>query len=101
MTAEDYWVRVRQRAAELGTDGCTAALDVHLDCCLEHDIAYFTGRDVDGNPVTKAEADAAFRRCLQSKSRWGRFSPMSWWRWAAVAWINRDGGYWGRTAPAT
>jgi hypothetical protein len=89
-----YWALVRERARALGTDGCTAALDVHLDCCYEHDIAYFTGQDVYGTPVTKAETDARFRRCHQDLSPFGAWSPMAWWRWFAVAKLNRRGGWW-------
>lgn len=88
-TAPGHWERVRQRAAELNSDGCTWVADFFLDCCLEHDIAYRTGCDVDGNPTTRAETDARFRRCIQSRSKLGRFSPMSWWRWAGVRVLGR------------
>lgn len=93
---EKYWKLVRERAKELNSDKCSKALDVYVDCCYEHDIPYRSGMDVYGNPVTKAEADATFRRCIQSKSKLGRFSPMSWWRWAAVHLINCKGGIWNK-----
>lgn len=82
--SQRYWESVRQSAAELGSDGCTKVSQMYQDCCFEHDIAYKTGATVDKAPVTRAEADAAFRRCMQQKSRLGRLSPMSWWRWIGV-----------------
>lgn len=79
-----YWERVRFRAKELGSDGCTIVSEYCHDCCLEHDIAYRTGRDVDGQPVTRNHADAEFRRCIQSRSKLKKCSPVSWFRWAFV-----------------
>ncbi|HYE89541.1 MAG TPA: hypothetical protein VEA38_00920 [Terriglobales bacterium] len=93
----DYWARVRQRAAELGSDGCSVVADFYLDACLEHDIHYRTHRRLDGTPITKAEADALFRQRIQERSCLGRFSPMSWWRWAAVALFG--GSAWGEATP--
>lgn len=81
---EEYWQRVKERAAELLSDGCSGVPDFHVICCLEHDIAYRTGQTVDGESLTRAEADARFRRCIQSRSLLGFFSPMSWWRWLGV-----------------
>jgi hypothetical protein len=81
---ELYWERVRERANDLESDGCSGVPDFHLDCCLEHDIAYRTGATVDGAPMTRAAADARLRRCIQSRSAAGVLSPMSWWRWLAV-----------------
>ena len=75
---------VRAQAAALGADGCSGVPDFYLDCCLAHDIAYRTGRDFRGNVSTRAEADAGFRRCMQSQSPFGVFSPMAWWRWVGV-----------------
>lgn len=80
----DYWARVRQRAAELGSDGCSGVLDVYLDACLEHDIHYRTHRRLDGSPITRKEADALFRQRMQERSLFGAFSPMAWWRWLGV-----------------
>ena len=80
----DYWDRVRNRAAELGTDGCSFALGAFTDCCAEHDIAYRQGTTVDGEPQTKAQADQRFLACMQSHSRFGWWSPMAWWRYRLV-----------------
>lgn len=84
-----YWDDVRVRAAELGSDGCSGVPDWHLDACLEHDIHYRTHRTLAGDSITKAQADTLFRQRIQADSRLGVFSPMSWWRWAAVAWFGQ------------
>lgn len=84
----DYWDRVRNRAAELGSDGCTKALGVKRDCCLEHDVSYADGHTVDGEPQTKQQADQRFLACLQRHSRLGFYSPLAWWRYLAVKWFG-------------
>lgn len=92
-----YWDRVRARARELGSDGCTAVPDFYLDSCLEHDIHYRTHAWLDGSPITRSQADQRFREVIQSRSWFGVASPMSWWRWAGLrlggdaAWEGRDG----------
>ena len=70
-----------------------------VECCFEHDLGYFYGRDpreayrlgrerldpwVDAPPITRGEVDRRFRVCLQNRSRAGRWSPMSAWRWLGV-----------------
>lgn len=79
-----YWTRVQERAKELGSDGCTNVTELYHSCCLEHDIAYRTGMDVNGTVVSRRHADAEFRRCMQSRSPLGRISPISWIRWIGV-----------------
>jgi hypothetical protein len=78
-----YWERLKEWAAQ-NSDGCTKAADIHVECCYEHDYHYVFGETLEGSPITKAEADVQFRRCIQSRSKLGKFSPMSWWRFAAV-----------------
>lgn len=91
---QDYWTRVRQRAVELGGDGCSGVPDFYKDCCDEHDIHYRTHCDIDGNPITRAEADSRIRQCIQAKSFAGVLSPMALWRWLGLrllggrAWNN-------------
>ena len=87
-----YWDRVRKAALAIESDGCTGVPDFHVDCCFEHDIAYVSGHTVDLERRTKWQADRDFRHCLQARSRWGVFSPMSWWRWIAVTLCGR--GIW-------
>jgi hypothetical protein len=79
-----YWAKVRRKAEQLNSDGCSWTVEWHQECCFEHDIAYKTGRTVLGATISRAEADAQFRRCIQSRSRLGRWSPLSWVRWGAV-----------------
>lgn len=90
MKDKKYWQDVRRKAKELGSDGCSGVIDFYVDCCSEHDIAYETDADVYGHPMTRAEADADFRRCIQSKSPFGAFSPMSYWRWLGVRLFGKD-----------
>jgi hypothetical protein len=91
-----YWQRVKDYARQLGGDGCSGpTLQVHRSCCDEHDIHYRTGRTLDGRPITRAEADAEFRRCMQARSLGGRWHPLPWWRWVAVrlaGWRYFQGG---------
>ena len=79
-----YWVIVRDVAALLQSDGCTGVKDYYVDACYEHDIHWRTGRTLFGVPITTAQANERFRRVIQSRSRFGRFSPMSWARWVGV-----------------
>lgn len=87
----EYWQRVRDRAAALGSDGCTSASEWNRDCCLLHDIMCRTGMDMDGNLVTTEEAHALFRECNRQRSRLSFLSPRSWIRWAAVRLFYRKG----------
>jgi hypothetical protein len=87
---EEYWSRVRARAKALGSDGCTAVSEWNHDCCLHHDIMCRTGQDIDGNPVTRQEADYLFWECNRRMSRFSWLSPRSWWRWIGV----RFGAWW-------
>jgi hypothetical protein len=94
MKDEAYWERVRAKAKELNSDGCTGVIDCYVDCCSEHDIAYETGCNVDGIPQTRAFTDAEFRKCIQSQSRFKMCSPMSYVRWLGVRLFGR--GFWSR-----
>lgn len=87
-----YWARVRARAEALGSDGCTRATEWNRDCCLHHDIMCRTGMDIDGNPVTRLEADVLFWECnrLRAGARLSVYSPRSWARYVGV----RIGAWW-------
>jgi hypothetical protein len=89
-----YWDWVVQEARKVRTDGCSHVADVHVECCYEHDLAYRTGRCprsafnvgwANAIGITKESADARFRSCIQRRSILGKWSPMSWWRWAGVS----------------
>jgi len=84
-----YWTRVWALAQVLESDGCTGVPDWYLPACHEHDIAYRTGMDPLGRLISRAEADRRLRDAIQARSPFGRLSPMSWWRWAAVRAFGR------------
>lgn len=86
---DPYWWCVREYASWINSDGCTGVADFYLDACLEHDYHYRTHRWLDGRPIFRSEADERFRRVIQSRSPFGRISPLSWWRWAGVRILGR------------
>ena len=79
-----FWGRVRLIARQLKSDGCTGVPEFYRDACLLHDLLYRSGCDLDGKPITRKEADAAMKQVIQDRSKLGRFSPLSWWRYGAV-----------------
>lgn len=85
----DYWTRVRNRAAELGWDGCTWGTGLYRDCCAQHDVERRDGTTVDGEPVTDVQAHARFKACMQAKSKLGYWSPIPWLRWGVVRLFDR------------
>lgn len=66
------------------SDGCTNVPNFRKDECYKHDFYYRTHVDFSGRVIRRKDADALFRLGLQSKSWFGEFDPMSWWRWLAV-----------------
>jgi hypothetical protein len=42
---EDYKRWVRAEAVKIKSDGCTASLEIKRECCYEHDLGYYYGRD--------------------------------------------------------
>jgi hypothetical protein len=89
MYTEKEYQLLQDKAAELKFDGCTGVIDFYVDCCNHHDFMYRTGNNIRGIPVSRKEADAEFRRCMQSRSRLGICNPMSWWRWIGVRLFGR------------
>ena len=81
---KEYWKRVAHKAIDLDSDGCTGVPDFYITGCYEHDVHYRTHKTLDGKPITRAESDRQLRQYIQSKSKFGRFSPMAWWRWVGV-----------------
>ena len=93
MTAE--WIR--KEAVGICSDKCTKSLDMYADCCRLHDLCYWYAKDPFkafelwqagevnywhlAPSINQAQADLILRNCIQSKSWFGRFSPMSWWRY--------------------
>lgn len=76
-------------ATAIKSDGCTGVPEFHHNCCVVHDLGYRFQIDPWGQAVSRAQVDAALRRCHQAESVFGRFSPMSWWRWAGVRIVGR------------
>ena len=71
------------------SDGCTGVKDFYRDCCVIHDLAYRYAINPWGASVSRSQADAGLRACIQSKSLLGAFSPVSWVRWAGVRIFGR------------
>jgi len=89
MPGPGYWERVRNKAAELGTDGCTGGSAMFRECCLEHDLHWRTGRTLEGHPISAKQANTRFRSCMQSRSKLGWYSPVAWWRYCIVSLIRQ------------
>lgn len=101
-----YLAWIRSEATLIDTDGCSSVSGLRMDCCLEHDVSFFFGKDPrdayrhertgsympweDAAPITFDEANRRFRKCHQVRSKFGQWSPMAWWRWAGVALFSRE-----------
>jgi hypothetical protein len=108
---KSYWQRVKQHARALRGDGCSGVPDVWgRPCCDEHDVAYRCHNDPDGQLITRAQADARFRRCLASRSPLRHLglafaSPLAWLYWLGVrlfgrrAWRAAQAGKRAKVAP--
>lgn len=83
-----YFERIRDEADRLGADGCTFGSAAFRDCCREHDCHYRCGVTLDGEPITRDEADLRFRACMQNRSVLGWWSPMAHFRY----WILKHFG---------
>lgn len=95
-----YWSFIEKEATALKSDGCTLVSELFHICCLEHDCAYKLHKDPRdayryfeqgctnywdlASPISRGEADKRFRKCMQERSKLGRFSPVSWLRWVGV-----------------
>lgn len=95
-----YFNWLREQATLANTDGCSRVTGFKVECCYEHDLAYFYHRDPrdaylrwktgslhpwrEARPIDRGATDARFRRCLQARSRLGFWSPMALWRWVGV-----------------
>jgi hypothetical protein len=106
-----HWLRAE--ATLIDTDGCSAVSGLKVECCYEHDLSYFYAKDpreayrrrngaLPGSslvwsntpPITFEETNRRFRKCLQARSKLGRYSPMALWRWAGVAWFPASRASW-------
>ena len=75
-----YWERVRARARQLHTDGCSGVPDFPWAeiACHEHDIHYRTHMTLWGDPITKRHADWRFARMIMRAAPLGVCSPTAW-----------------------
>ena len=82
-----YWDKVRRRARQLHTDGCSGVPDFPWakNACQEHDIHYRTHMTLAGDPITKRRADWVFARRIMKAAPLGVFSPTAWLYYAGVA----------------
>jgi len=96
----NYLTWIHAQAAEINADGCTGVTGFKLECCEQHDVEGYYGKDAhdayrlhksgsawpwsEAKPITFEQWNAKFRRCLQARSKLGRYSPMAWWRWIGV-----------------
>lgn len=85
-----YYERLKEIADVEGFDGCTMATGARKECCLEHDYHYRFHTRLDGTPITKAEADRLFLRCMQRRGWAGWWSPFAWARYLAVKWFGHS-----------
>ena len=63
------------------SEDCSLAPDITLQCCIQHDQAYYYG----GSRPDRHSADVAFRQCLQEEG----WPVLSWVHYGAV----RIGGH--------
>jgi hypothetical protein len=84
-----YWNTIEWWAKNYGSDGCSGVKDFYIQSCWEHDFHFRYAKTLFGDPITFNEANERFRQAIQMRSRWGRFSPMSWWRWIGVRAFGR------------
>ena len=68
----------------IDSDGCTGVPDFYKDECIKHDFYYRTHHDFSGKLLYKYEADLLFMQGIQAKSKFGKWSPMSYWRYLGV-----------------
>jgi hypothetical protein len=93
-----YQAWVEKEAVRIKSDGCTGVTQMFRECCLEHDLAYRHHRDprtaflhgwYEANLMTREQADKRFRLCMQKRSWFGAYSPVSWIRWMGVRLLGR------------
>lgn len=86
-TKPSYWQRVKVTAKSLKGDGCSSSPDFfYKRCCDDHDIAYRTGKTVDGEPISRAEADKRFYACMRKHGKTPVLGKMilPWTYWMGV-----------------
>lgn len=90
--SSDDWRKFTQtdfdRIAEFtNSDGCTGVIDFYRNGCILHDFGYRTHLDFKGNKTAKEATDIMLRDYIRSKSWFGKYSPLAWWRWQGVKYL--------------
>lgn len=99
-----FWDWVEQESVLIKTDGCSKVSGAFRKRCRVHDLAYYFAKDpvdayklyvlgsslywLQAAPITKAQADAEFRKGIQSDSALGFFSPVAAWRWLGLRFLG-------------
>lgn len=74
----------------IDSDGCTGVPDFYKAECIKHDFYYRTHHNFKGELISKEWADLSFMRGIQSKSKFGKYSPMALWRYLGVRIFGRS-----------
>ena len=106
----NYLTWLRAEASEIDADGCTGVTGARRECCRQHDVEFFYGKDAhhayrlmkrgvsdywqQANPIDFDTANAKFRRCLQARSCFGQYSPLAIWRWLGVKFLPKSRNAW-------
>ena len=69
------------------SDGCTGVPDFYRNGCTLHDFCFRTHLDFRGNESTFEAANELLRDYIRSKSWFGKYSPLAWWRWKGVKYL--------------
>ena len=84
-----YWNDVHALARSLAADGCSGVPDTFVWTCLEHDCFYRLHRHINGEEISKMQADYTLRRRVQQTQMSILKWPISWIRWFGVAVVFR------------
>lgn len=93
-----YYDWLREQAQLIHADGCSGVTNIDAICCLEHDLAFYYGKDPAhayhfartqdpwwwARPITFEDANTHFRACCFRESRLGYLNLMGWWRYWGV-----------------
>lgn len=78
----DNYCKVLQDAIK--SDGCTIVSELYHQCCVVHDLGYQFGVDPWGRCIDRSTIDANFRKCIEKRSKLGRFQPDAYLRFLGV-----------------
>lgn len=106
----NYLTWLHAEAAEINADGCSGVTGACVECCEQHDLEFYYGKDAhsayryfkagshqpwrDAKPTTFGDANAKLRKCHQARSPLGMYSPMAIWRWLGVKFLPKSRNAW-------